>query len=679
MNNMIKRYQCKFMSVMPHVKKYEDQLNALTNWWGKVALIGKINSHSLASIILDDMENTKESFSELHHKLIDNLLLEHLKKVIVDNTAKSQVTIDILIRNLFERTADVAFLATDEDIRQLLLKAEAKASESSNQNESTRIRIEERLSEYAKKYSVYDEIIILDPEGNVRANLDPMNDIRISHAELIKETLSSSDDYVETFYHCDLQPQKEKSLIYSCKITESNEPDAKVIGILCLCFRFDDEMKAIFEHLSDDSTSFLLLMDEKNNVIASNDTQFVPLDTYFPCKEEAQVIAYQGKEFLVSSSQSHGYQGFYGLGWGAMVMTPLNIAFDHIDDTSLPLEQHQNLHNSNLFSQVLKDIYQESKRVNDDLSLVVLNGQITALKQEAAEFMPVLESIKNIGESTENIFSGSVSDLQSTVLSSQMNNVMFMAALAVNIMDRNLYERANDCRWWALTSAFRQILSKPVIDNVDQNKLSETLHYINSLYTVYTNLYIFDLHENIVAVSDPEQSSLIGLSVAKNSGAADALKLDNSQQYSVSDFIKTPLYENKPTYIYNALISSEDTTEALGGIAIVFDSTPEFTAILNDTLPKNEHGEVSQGSFAMFVERTGQIISVTDNSPCQIGEELDLDNELLAVAQGHKISKIRSFKGVEYVLGVAASAGYREYKTTGDYENDILAFIFLPI
>jgi hypothetical protein len=32
------------------------------------------------------------------------------------------------------------------------------------------------------------------------------------------------------------------------------------------------------------------------------------------------------------------------------------------------------------------------------------------------------------------------------------------ASLAINIMDRNLYERANDCRWWALDPVIANFL-----------------------------------------------------------------------------------------------------------------------------------------------------------------------------------------------------------------------------
>lgn len=671
METMIKRNQSKLISVMPQVKQYDTKLNSLTDWWSKVALIGKINSHNLASIILDDMQNTQEKFSELHKKLIDNLLLEHLKKVIVDNTAKSQVTIDILIRNLFERTADVGFLATDENIRQFL--------DQSDTNNTARLLIESRLSEYVKKYSVYDEIVVLDPQGNVQANLDQTNNISVSHDELIQKTLTSKNDYVETFCRCDLQPQKEKSLIYSCKITKDNDPDSIVLGVLCLCFRFDDEMSSIFNNLADGSDNCLLLMSEQGKVIASSQPNLVPTNTPFTFSQAPQLLLYQGTEFLVTSSQSNGYQSFYGLGWWAMIMTPLHSAFSQTGETIKQTNCHDDLHSSQLFSKALKEIHQASKLVNDDLSLVVLNGQITALRQEAAEFMPVLKAIKKIGKNTASIFSDSIQSLQATVMSSHMNDVAFMAALAVNIMDRNLYERANDCRWWALTAAFRQALAQAVIDTDEQQRLSDILSYINNLYTVYTNLYLFDSNEHIVAVSDPSQQSLIGQRIQEKTGTTDTLKLVNSQQYIVSPFVTSSLYKNKHTYIYNAAVISAETKQAIGGIGIVFDSEPEFEAMLTDTLPKDEHGDVPEGCFAMFAERTGNIIARTEKAPYQIGEQLNLDAHLFTTEQGDKHSEIYLHQGTQYILGVAASSGYREYKTTGDYENDILAFIFIPI
>ena len=39
------------------------------------------------------------------------------KKAVLSLRSDARVTIDILIRNLFERTADIGFLATDSEIR----------------------------------------------------------------------------------------------------------------------------------------------------------------------------------------------------------------------------------------------------------------------------------------------------------------------------------------------------------------------------------------------------------------------------------------------------------------------------------------------------------------------------------------------------------------------------------
>ena len=682
MKTMIKHHQSKFMSVMPQVKQYETKLDTLNDWWGSVALIGKINSHRLAAVILDDMQSTKEKFGALHSNLIDNLLFEHVNKVIVNNTAKAQVTIDILIRNLFERTADVAFLATDEDIRHFISVQNNKLID---QEKSDRSSIESRLCEYVKKYSVYDEIIILDINGNVLANLNSKSDITVSNDNLIAETLATQEDYIETFRHSDLQPEQDNSLIYSCKITESDDSGARVIGVLCLCFRFDDEMKAIFKSLLDSEQNSLLLMSAEGKVIASSDANLVPIMSSFTFNAEPQLINYRGQEYLTTSCQAPGYQGFYGLGWWAMTMTPIGAAFSQKinalqdNDVSQQDTSQKNLLSSKLFSQELKEIYRSSKIVNDDLSLVVLNGQVTSLRNDAVEFMPVLEAIKKIGEDTANIFSDSISELQNTVLSSNSDDAAFMADLAINIMDRNLYERANDCRWWALTSAFQDILSNTEFSKEERQKLGGILSYINNLYTVYTNLYLFDVNEKIIAVSDVKQQHLIGQSLVQETGASATLRLDNSQQYSVSPFIKTPLYDNKETYIYNAVIRSNKTLKPVGGIGVVFDSEPEFLAILNDTLPKNEQGNVKEGCFALFVERTCKIIASTEFSPCHTGQELLVDSHFFEVEAGNKYAETYSFEGEEYILGVAASSGYREYKTTEDYDNDVLAFVFIPI
>lgn len=676
MKAMIEQYQSRFKSVLPEVVKYEGKLKSLNDWWGKITLIGKINSHNVASTILTDMQSTQDKFGDLQQKLIYNLLVEHLRKIILDDSSRAQVAVDILIRNLFERTADVGFLATDDDIRQFLSKPDTTADDQAI--------IVERLREYVKKYSVYDEIIILDSAGNVRAQLDQSNPLSTSQDPLIQETLNTSEEYIETFRASDLQPNLKRSLIYSCKITQSNSPSSANLGVLCLCFRFDNEMEGIFNRLmSADSTNYLMLLDAQGKIIASNRNDQFTIGEKLNVVDKPNIIMHKSRDFLANTAQSHGYQGFLGLGWSGHTMSPIDNVFiegsenqEHEQSSS----SDSDISSSNLYSKALKDIHKDSLHVNEDLRLVVLNGKITAAREEAAEFIPVLEAIKQIGEDTANIFDESISRLQDTVISSRMNDVQFLAELTVDIMDRNLYERANDCRWWALTSKFRELLANPPITADASHQMSAILTYINNLYTVYTNLYLYDKDSKIVAVSNPKESHLVGQVVCAHSGAKEALTITNSQHYTVSSFVATPYYSGRHTYIYNAAVAHPTLTKnVVGGIGIVFDSTPQFESILSDTLPMDQQGSLISGSFGVFTDRQGIAISCAGDMDITAGDKLELEDDLFKLECGKRFSKILTFRSKLYMVGMAASAGYREYKTTGDYNNDVLAFIFIRV
>jgi hypothetical protein len=187
-----------------------------------------------------------------------------------------------------------------------------------------------------------------------------------------------------------------------------------------------------------------------------------------------------------------------------MVMTPLK-NFSGNTQTSKISIPSELIEQGRLFPTELKQISKNSVEVNNDLSLVVLNGKITSARKKAREFMPILEAIQEIGTNISNVFSSSISSLQDTVVSSQLNDAKFLASLSVNIMDRNLHERVYDSRWWALTSAFRELLVKLQTSQQECQEITNILSHINDLYTVYTNLYLYDSKGIVVAVSNQDE------------------------------------------------------------------------------------------------------------------------------------------------------------------------------
>lgn len=655
---------------MPQVLSYHNNLCNLADWWRKVALLGKINSLQIAVTLMEDMEATRKKFESLQSQLIENLVKVNLKKLDQELNALAQVSIDILIRNLFERTADVGFLATDDDLRAFL-----SCQETDSQQERD---IVHRLHEYTQKYSVYDEIIILEPSGRVRVHLDEENN-PISHSTdpLIRETLATHQPYVETFRHSDLQPKQKHSLIYSARITETNDARSKVLGVLCLCFRFDDEMTGIFNNLRK-GNEIIAILDQSNRVISSSAPLSLKVDDKVETisSNKSRLIKLKEEEYIARTTTTKGYQGFTGLSWQGHTMVPLRSAF--VDSRENTIDSEQLLSTSQLFSDELQTISSTATTVTDDLILVVLNGQIVSAKKDAKEFMPVLDEIRNIGHQTKGVFKNSVTKLYETVVSSLLSEIQFQALLAVDIMDRNLYERANDVRWWALTTRFREILDKPDLSADDQDTLSSILAYINELYTVYTNLFLFDNQGEILAVSNQEEASLVGTKLPPDAHYKQALGVQETQSYIVSPFESTMLYGNRHTYIYLTSVKSLSSQASVGGIGIVFDSEPQFTAMLEDALPRDDKGNMLEGAFGIFANRNGVVISST-NEQYQVGDSLELEQQFFELENGERHSALVEFQGQSYAIGAAMSQGYREYKTTGDYENDVIGLIFVPV
>jgi chemotaxis signal transduction protein len=281
----------------------------------------------------------------------------------------------------------------------------------------------------------------------------------------------------------------------------------------------------------------------------------------------------------------------------------------------------------------------------------------------------LLREISNTGSRTQAVFDQSIGNLQQTVIAAISHKVESRAAFAIDVMDRNLYERANDCRWWALDATFGRVLADLTPDGI--KRCGEVLGVINGLYTVYSNLILFDARGEIVAVSKPEQAHLVGTTI-EEPWVGRTLALTTTQHYAVSDFVSTPLYDGAATYIYGATVRDSNTLRAVGGVGVVFDATPQFAAMLTDALPRDERGVVMSNSFALFVDRGGRVLASSD-ARFPVGEPCGLALDLNGLERSAAQSQIVSFGGHLYTVGMALSNGYREYKVSDGYSADVIS------
>jgi chemotaxis signal transduction protein len=677
---------------MPAVAGYRERLATLQGAWDSLALLSHLSEDGT------NLSGTRQAFESLAGDLVTQLEAETHKKALLAVRARAQVTIDILVRNLFERTADIGFLAADDSIQRLAreipelreatAEPEATAEATRAVGSATRA-LQRRLAEFVAKYSVYHNVIVVSPQGEVLAQLENGTAPAVTRDPLIAGTLSGESRYMETFRPSDLVPEARRALIYSHRIAVERQ----TLGVLCLCFRLEDECESIFAKLrSAGDWTVLALLDTQNEVIATSDPYQVPLGARVPPgnADAGDIIRFAGREFLAVTREAHPYQGYAGPKWRGHVMVPLERAFDpegqaaDVGCTSAVLTDLRA--SAATFSTALREIPRQADSVQRDLNRSVWNGSVRLAHGSAgvahgssglsltdagdSRFAKaLLREISNMGRKTQDVFEHSIEELHETIVSSVLHDSRFMASLASELLARNLYERANDCRWWALDATLIARLSQTQGEDQgsDAAAADRVLRQINSLYTVYHCIVLLDSERRIVTTSRPDYEHLLGTEIV-TAWAAQTLSLNGTQGYSVSGFEASVLYDNRPTWIFAAPVRSAQG-RVIGAVAVVFDTGPQLAAMLQDALPRDERGQALPGCVAMFLDRELRVIA--SSSP--VDTDTPAIEWIRASARSGAAGVVKVGETYQAV-GVQPDTGYREYPGVGGY-----AVVLIPI
>jgi chemotaxis signal transduction protein len=662
------------MKHMSQVEEYREALQKLQAVWNNLALLGQLSGTGI------DISETRASFEDLSSRLLASLAGELRRKTEIHIRFRAQVAIDILVRNLFERTADIGFLAMDSDLAAFAVSATADPDAADGHVTVARMR------EYVRKYSVYHDVILIGLDGKILARLQE-SPVTHTRDALVREALETEAAYLETYRPLDLMPGAGAQLVYSHRVMA---PDgSRPVAVLCLCFRLEDECDKIFSNLrSAADWTLIALIDGQGRVVASSDPHHAPAGVRFEqdAGEATGRFRFGGREYVAATCDTVGYQGYMGPGWRGHAMVPVEYAFDSDDTESREGVDASVLaalmRSEQLFGQSLREIPTRAEHIQADLTRSVWNGNVRQAHEAGSAnsvfSRALLWEIGRTGARTRDVFTRSIRHLNQTVVSAMLDDCAAQAALAIDIMDRNLYERANDCRWWALTSLFRDLLSGGAIDAGKCEQMSTVLSAINRLYTVYTDLLLFDRSGAVVAVSNETMRARLGTRLEED-WVARTLRLRDTQDYCVSGFAASPLYGDRHTYIYCAAVRGQHGVGNVGGVAIVFDGEPQFRAMLADALPRDGGGEVRKGCIGLFVQRDGRIVASTEERFAP-GASFDLDTRIRALAPGQEVSMIARLDGTLWAVGARMSSGYREYKSEEDaYRNDIAAIILVPL
>lgn len=630
---------------MRHVQATERDLRELGLVWQTIESASAISCPEEVASILPTLTRARARFGALQGLLIDTLAAECRAELGDELSARARCTIDILIRNLFERTADVGFLATDDLIRSFCA---ATADERDHRRDALR----ERLAEYQAKYTVYEDVVVLSSEGEVLVRLDTKAQRSHSQTPLLN-AVRETDGFREYFGQTDLVESGAPALLYAHRITHA---DGRLLGTLVLVFRFEDELRRIFEDMADDrGQTAIVLLDEGRRVIATSDEAHIPLGARLPRLDEDEVslTTFSGREYMAVCCATHGYQGYRGLPWRAQAMVSLLTAF-RPRDVELPSIEVAIDHSG------VQQIQGDVDEINRELRRVVWNGRLTASSHpgDALRLKAVLNEVSAAGARTRTRVDAAVRDLQRNALSRVRHQARDLARLAADILDRNLYERANDCRWWALAPAVIERLAEPASE-MGSARLNAVLDRLNALYTVYSRVVVFDAEGEVRGVSRADVApGLIGRSV-ESYWLESVRRLTGRQHYAVTPFAATDFHDQGETYVYLAAIREPGGSALLGGIALLFNSAVEFNAMLTEII-KGQEG------VAAFVDAQGRCLAASDPALAAV---------LLSRSEGD-LSVIEHAGGV-YACARFLAPGYREFKREDGYVNGAAAVVAL--
>jgi len=230
-----------------------------------------------------------------------------------------------------------------------------------------------------------------------------------------------------------------------------------------------------------------------------------------------------------------------------------------------------------------------------------------------------------------------------------------LALNAIEIIDRNLYERTCDVRWWATDSAVVDCVAAPTREACAY--ASQRLRVILDAYTVYLDLWIADPSGRVIATGRPDKyPAAKGLSVAEAEWFKEALRTRSGDDFAVADIERIKALNDAPVATYATAIreGGQAGGKVLGVLGVHFDWKPQAQAVVDGVRLTDEERSRSR---VLLLDQNHRVLASSD------GQGVLEETFKLATNGGVMGSYADGAKTVGYAL----TPGYETYKGLGWY------------
>jgi hypothetical protein len=318
-----------------------------------------------------------------------------------------------------------------------------------------------------------------------------------------------------------------------------------------------------------------------------------------------------------------------------------------------------------------KHAVSEIERINLQTKILSFNAQIESARAGvvgnafgvvATEMVSLSEQTTEVTQKLSTETQGSINSLNQIIASLGQEirgtRLSDLAMTNIDVIDRNLYERSCDVRWWATDSS--------AVDALTQNSPAagqfacKRLGVILDSYTVYYDIVLCDLHGRVVANGRQSKFNSMGTSQKDTEWFRAAVNTRDGTQFGFQSVHRSPsLADGQHILVYSCGVRENGAAQGrlIGVLGIVFNWEALGQTIVIGTLISAAE---KNSTRVCIVDAKGLVLA--DSEKKIIGEILELPEQTSLFA-GKKNHLVVRYKSEATLIAHAFSPGFETYAT----------------